>query len=84
MANNDTTEAAEKCAKDAGAIVKCSSCYEYRATGDEYAGQRAVALALRRQDEGERGFRAMEDEEVKEAIESAIQDAGYCRCHRYR
>jgi hypothetical protein len=43
MANNDTTEAAEKCAKDAGAIVKCPSCNEYRATGDEYAGQRRDA-----------------------------------------
>jgi hypothetical protein len=86
VANGDAMETAQQCAEDAGAIVKCSSCYEYFvATGDEAAEQKAVAIALGRRDGGERGFRGMEDKEVTEVVEAAIQDAGYCpRCSRNR
>src|SRR6266446_4721860 len=70
MANSDTAAAAEDCAKDAGAIVKCSNSYEYRAVNDEAAEQEAVALALRRRDNGERGFRGMNDKDVRETVES--------------
>jgi hypothetical protein len=72
MANGHTMETAEQCAKDAGAIVKCSRCYEYHAINDEAANQRAVTLALKSRDDGESGFREMSDEEVGEAVDSAI------------
>ena len=82
MANGHTMEAAEQCARDAGAIVKCSRCYEYHATNDDDAEQKAVRLAFRRRDDGERGFREMNDEQVREAVESAILNATDCRFRR--
>jgi hypothetical protein len=36
-----------------------------------------------KRDEQHRGFRGMSDAEVREAVESAIQDAGDCRCWRF-
>jgi hypothetical protein len=85
MANSDTAAAAEQCAIDAGAIVKCRSCHEYFvSTSDEEAEQRAYSLALTRRDEGARGFRGIGDEEMMEIIEGTIQDATNCpRCSRF-
>jgi hypothetical protein len=82
--NSDTMEEATECAKETGAITKCSNCYEHRAANDEIAEQKAVALALRRRDRQHRGFRGMSDAEVREAVESAIQDTADCRCRRFR
>jgi hypothetical protein len=38
---------------------------------------------LRRRDEQHRGFRGMRHAEVREVVESAIQDAADCRCRRF-
>lgn len=80
--NSDTMEEAMECAEDAGAIVKCSECREYRDVHDEDSLEKAVEIALDRRNAHIRGFRGMPDSEVREAIKSAIQEVGDCRCQR--
>ena len=82
MANGDTMELAVQCAKHAGSIVKCPNCFEWCAAYDGRANQEAIVLAFRKRDELNRGFLGMADEKVRDLVESAIQDAGDCRCRR--
>lgn len=76
MANSDTRETAEECAKAAGAIVSCPECGCYDiGADDEDANKMAYAMATNQWKDEVRGFRGMSREEVMSVIKSVIDDA---------
>lgn len=71
--NSDTIESALQIAKDAGAIVNCSSCGHYELRADDYDAEcRAYAQATKAWKSVIRGFRGMEREDVMDSIKAAL------------
>ena len=78
--NDDTMETAEKCAKDAGAIVKCRTCgHENIRTFDREAERQTYARATNEWKFGGGGFRGMDLKEVKGTVKSVL-DGGNLKC----
>jgi hypothetical protein len=76
MANSDTVETAEQCAKNAGAIVLCEICQgNYIVSGDSGARSMAYAYATQEWKAGSRGFRGMDRKEVMRSVQDVLEDA---------
>ena len=81
--NSDMAEEATEIAKEAGAIVKCPKCYGHDiSVDDDDARVRAYKLAQKARRADSRGFRGMTAQDVREAIDAAIQDADI-ECPRF-
>ncbi len=80
--NSAAQEAAERCARDAGALVSCPGCHEYLVSAkDEKANRQTYALAVDAWLTGQRGFSSMTREEVMGVVKSVLEDADDCpRC----
>ena len=77
--NSETMEEAEECAKEAGAIVKCSRCRgHYIQTYNKGAILNAYNRAWRKwKSRSTRGFRGTWDD-ARDAVKSVLEDAGSC------
>jgi hypothetical protein len=81
--NSDTQDTALECAREAGAIQKCSKCGGHDvAVNDDTLVKRAYKAAEKRRKDGDRGFRNLDPDEVRMAVDDVLQDAPD-RCPRF-
>jgi hypothetical protein len=71
--NGDTEILVQQILAESGAVAKCPICHDFTIRSyDDDAEKRAYAMATNAWNDGDRGFRRMEREEVMSMIQKAL------------